>query len=392
MLQLSKTKSIAIDLYNIFPGKGGSGGGIWSYSFNLLKTLDKLLSEENSEQIKIYCFINSGIKLELENIIVVKIPYISRNIVFRMLWVHIFLPFLCLYYRIDVLHKLASEVPLVLCSSLVVTIHDLMNEYYRNKHITQKNSIYNIIHNLYFIFITKYATRYASKILVVSKSIKKEIQQIYHTKQDKIIVAYDGIDQSAKKSNSSFSQNENKILYIASFYPHKRHDLAIDAMGKFFKKYPQLCINTKLYIRGHIKDVTYYNSIVDRINRSENKVNYELLPYKAEDNLSDIYSSGKILLNLSDYEGFGLPVIEAQSMGIPVICSNIEVFEEITNGSAIIVKNDDSVKIADIMYKLLIDKLFFEQYSIAGKKNSEKYTWQSMAKIVLQTYKNCDKT
>lgn len=277
MSQLSKTKRIAIDLYNIFPGKGGSGGGIWSYSFNLLKSLDKILSEENSEQIKIYCFINSSINLELENIIVVNIPYISRNFVCRMLWVHIFLPFLCLCYRIDVLHKHASEVPLVLCSSLVVTIHNLMNEYYRNKHITQKNSI-NIIHNLYFIFITKYATHYPSRILTDSKSIKKEIQQIYHTKPDKIIVAYVGIDQSEKKSYSSFSQNENKILYIAAFHPHKRHDLTIDAMEKFFKKYPQLRINTKLYIRGHIKNVAYYNFILDKIKCSENKTNYELLP------------------------------------------------------------------------------------------------------------------
>lgn len=76
-------------------------------------------------------------------------------------------------------------------------------------------------------------------------------------------------------------------------------------------------------------------------------------------------------------------------MGIPVICSNIEVFKEITNGSAIMVKNDNSSEVANMIYQLLTDENKYKQYQDDGKKNAEKFTWESMANIVLQTYKDC---
>ena len=92
------------------------------------------------------------------------------------------------------------------------------------------------------------------------------------------------------------------------------------------------------------------------------------------------------MLNLSSYEGFGLPIIEAQSFGLPVICSDIEVFREIAGNSALFVNNTDYEGIAQRLHMLIKDKEEYRRLSTLGLENSKKYTWEKMADIVLETY------
>ena len=72
---------------------------------------------------------------------------------------------------------------------------------------------------------------------------------------------------------------------------------------------------------------------------------------------------------MSQYEGFGLPVIEAQSQGLPVICSALPVLREVAGAAALFVSPDDIVGMAAAMLKLIMDDAFRHDLRQSGLAN-----------------------
>ena len=96
-----------------------------------------------------------------------------------------------------------------------------------------------------------------------------------------------------------------------------------------------------------IKDIKTEVIIIGKINENqikylrENKINYKNYINVSENVLMSFYNQAMVLLFPSLYEGFGLPIIEAQRMCVPVITSNISPMKEIVNKSAILVNPKD---------------------------------------------------
>src|SRR5690606_30832276 len=104
-------KRICIDLSNIVPGKGGSGGGIANYAFNLVKGLNKI---DDKEKIQIICIKHPDFKAldAFKNIRIVNSDF-NTNLFKRFIWIHIYLPFYCVYHKINLLHRVTPELPFV---------------------------------------------------------------------------------------------------------------------------------------------------------------------------------------------------------------------------------------------------------------------------------------
>jgi glycosyltransferase involved in cell wall biosynthesis len=106
-----------------------------------------------------------------------------------------------------------------------------------------------------------------------------------------------------------------------------------------------------------------------------------------DDSLGELYERAKGLINPSLYEGFGLPVIEAMQASTPVIISNIKVFLEITNGNAYFFDPNNQDELADLIIKIEKNEFPVDQFTSIAKKNSEKFSWSSMAAETLALYK-----
>src|ERR1039457_915298 len=139
-------KVIGIDAATIIPGKGGAGGGIWTYAKNILKTLDQLMEYESDIRLKV--FVNKGFDLDLKHIDVVRTCLDTETLLARIWYVHFVLPFLCKKHHVDILHKLATEVPFFYKGDLVVTIHDFMNDFYLEKGY-YRNNVFRLL-KLYY--------------------------------------------------------------------------------------------------------------------------------------------------------------------------------------------------------------------------------------------------
>lgn len=95
--------------------------------------------------------------------------------------------------------------------------------------------------------------------------------------------------------------------------------------------------------------------------------------------LDAIMRQAAALIQPSLYEGFGLPIIEAQQRGVPVIASDIAVFREVAGDGAVFVPLTDAGALAGAMHRMVGDAGFRQTMAAAAARNAQRYSWQASA-------------
>ncbi len=175
------------------------------------------------------------------------------------------------------------------------------------------------------------------------------------------------------------------IGVVAGFYPHKGHFKVL----KLAKQFLELGFyDFKIYMRGSEVYKSYVLNIKKEIINSglENFVTFEAFIDKIT--LEEIYGKFDLVLLLSEYEGFGLPVLEAQSHSVPVACTAIPIFEEVLQQSAFYINLDFS---KEDVAKFLKEINSVEQLNSKieeGLRNVERFSWDNMALETIDLYKS----
>ncbi len=379
-------KNICIDISNIVPGKGGSGGGISTYSLNLIKSLDKICGEN---ELYIYCIKQSSFK-GFENCSKIKFININinmQNFISRTFWIQIYLPFFCIRNKVNLLHRVTPELPVLKVCKYMCTLHDLMFDFYiSHKKIRKFLSKVELIKFFIFRIISRHSILCSDSIIVPSRAIKTEVIKKYRTNSDKLHIIYEASENLNTFTYPQTSSESLNIGVIAGFYPHKGHlkvlELAHELIQQNFTEF-------KIFFRGkpafpdYVKEI---NTVKEKLSLNEHIF---FVPFQAKVTLHEIYSDFNLVLLLSEYEGFGLPVIEAQTHHLPVFCSDIEVFKELLGESAYFIKSSfDKVTIENLI-KTFKNKSILNSYKQLGLSNLEKFSWEKMG---LETYNLYNKT
>jgi len=381
-------KRIAVDLATIHPGKGGAGGGIWTYACSLLHAIDS----NDLKDLELVCFIDKDLDFNFKSIKTIRVGFKISNLFKRFYWVHILLPILCIKYKVSALHKVASEVPLFSMTKLLVTIHDFVNELYSSKREYTKNrSFFHRIIRKYFIIITRIALKKTNIIVVPSRTVADEAVLRYNVTPRKIKVIYEG---PSPEGPPYISERRGcvlpfTILCVASFYPHKGH---IEAIRTFHHLLDSFLFDKQeipeLIFRGHIceRENEYYNKVVSMSGESKYKDRISFKKYDPSLKLNSIYGDAYITLSLSEYEGFGLPLIESQYFGVPVVCSDIPIFREMLCDSAVFIDRKSPREASAQLYNLMTDKRLYAEYVEKGRQNVKRFSWDKAAKEMLEVY------
>jgi glycosyltransferase involved in cell wall biosynthesis len=102
------------------------------------------------------------------------------------------------------------------------------------------------------------------------------------------------------------------------------------------------------------------------------------------DDLPDLYCGAELFVFPSLYEGFGLPVLEAMTCGVPVACSNISSIPEVIGDTGILFDPYDDEAIADAMRRFLTDPGLLNDCRERGLARAGKYTWSATAALTLK--------
>lgn len=379
---------ICIDVTNISPGKGGAGGGIATYAKNLLLGLDELLKKSEFSELEILAIGHSGFLGNLKLIRIQKVieDVNNQSFVARNYWLHFSLPQFLRKNKIQILHRVIPELPLVKESKYVMTLHDFMFDFYlENPELKKYLGTFNHLKFLFLRFLMRMCVSNHDYILVPSTAISIEANNRFPTKNLAIKVTKLATNSGVKVGETSEKRDlEISLGYVAGFYPHKGHKDAVNLMKKLQQS--ERGKNVKLYLRGSKVYQNYYQEVVDLIEKEGLGDKIFMEGFDPNITIQDIYRKYTATLLLSRYEGFGLPVLESQSFSKPVICSDIPVFRENLNTSAIYLNsNPTKVEIEELLDRLY-DRKFLDQLVEKGNANTSQYSWAKTCQETLEVY------
>ena len=287
----------------------------------------------------------------------------------------------------DLVHFPYFSVPALYKGPFVVTIHDLtINHFPTGKASTLSYPVYLLKH-LGYRFVLKQAIKNAKKIIVPSKSTKKEILEHFTIPEKKIVVIYEGVSEKIKNNRTVLRSSKRTVLeksyflYVGNAYPHKN----LERLSEAFLKLKDL----KLILVG--REDYFYTRLKKKV--KEMGLSNQVIFYgEANDQeLSWLYQNAIALVLPSLMEGFGLPALEAMACGSLVLASDIPALKEVCGETAVYFDPYNVEEMEDKMSHVLTrdDKGQYQRRIREGKERAKMFSWKKMAEQTLKVYENC---
>lgn len=228
----------------------------------------------------------------------------------------------------------------------------------------------------------------SDKIITISENAKKEIMKEYSVVEEKIEVIPLGCKKGLEKIEDVDKIEEVKkkyfikgeyILFVGTVEPRKNIVGLVEAYSRIGEEKRN---RFSLVICGG--KGWYYNEVFDLVERLGliNKVVFT--GYVEEEDMSSIYSGASIFVFPSFYEGFGLPVLEAFKCGIPVVSSNRSSLPEVCGEACVYCDPYSTESIASAIEKVVDDGELREKITLLGKKQLDKFSWDSACKKIIK--------
>jgi glycosyltransferase involved in cell wall biosynthesis len=305
-----------------------------------------------------------------------------RHIPLPRLWTHLRLSWEMARRPPDVLFVPAHVLPPIRPRISLVTIHDLGYLHFPKAHPR--------LQRLYLDLSTRWNAHAATHILAISEATKADLVSHYRVPPDKITVAYHGCDETLapirdptriKAAKTRYAIDGDYFLYLGTLQPRKNLARIIDAFASLESK-------AALVLAG--KRGWLYDNLFDQVRRLGLE-NHILFPgYVREEDKAALLSGALAFVFPSLYEGFGLPVLEAQACGCPVITSTTSSLPEVTTkDAALLVDPQDTTAIAAAMQRIANDPPLRKSLIERGFANVPRFSWATCAQTVLDAIEQC---
>ncbi len=262
----------------------------------------------------------------------------------------------------------AHNFPLILPKERVVTIHGLEYE--------KAPFCYSFFHRWYLRLVTKFSVKKATKIIAVSETTKSDLINLYKVESDKIKVIYHGIEKTKHSFKEWQKKDKKYITFIGRIEYKKNLTNLIKSFNLIIKEKPVLA-KYKIFIGG--TNGYGYNKIKDFIVKNSKQIRF-IDRYINDKEKNKILSQTGVFYFVSCYEGFGMPVLEMQSLRIPILVSKNGASSEIAGKGVL---TADPYNCEDIKTKLKIileNKTVRRKLIKSGVYNLKRFNdWRSVA-------------
>jgi glycosyltransferase involved in cell wall biosynthesis len=286
-------------------------------------------------------------------------------------------------YNLDLVHFPYFSVPFFYRKPYVVTIHDLIvNKFNTGKASTLPFFLYQV-KRLGYRFIIANALKSSQKIIVPSKTVRKDIVKEYKVPEAKIAVTYEGGFENISELKAKDREiPKNYFLRVGNFYPHKNIDTLLLAFAQFLKTKKDF----KLVLVG--KKDFFYKRINDQIESLGLSKSVMFVENPPDDKIFSLYKNAVATVVPSFMEGFSLTAVEAMSSDSPLIASDIPVHREICGDGAIYFDPNSQEALALIMELITKDSKTRAELIEKGKEKAKAYSWEKMTRETLKVYES----
>lgn len=282
----------------------------------------------------------------------------------------------------DIYWGLSGELPVGIqrhgCKS-VVTMHDAI--FIRYPHL------YSPTYRWLFTQKVKYACRKADLIIAISEQTKQDLITFFHADENKIRVLYQGCSNTFRAPIGEEQLNDVKnryqlpdkyILDVGAIEERKNLKNLIHAVAEAGIQLPIVALG------GH----TTYADECDVL-AQELGVELRMMHGVAFSDFPAIYKGAEVMCYPSIFEGFGIPIIEAMCVGIPVLTSTGSCFAETGGEAALYADPQQPRQIGQQLRRILTDSDLRQDMIQKGREQAAKFADEEVAKHIFEVIENC---
>ncbi len=280
----------------------------------------------------------------------------------------------------DVFVGTDGMIPLKTRTKTLNVIHDLNFEHHP-EHLP------NSLRKFYCKYFPQFAKR-ATRIATVSEFSKTDIVSTYGINPNKIDVVYNGSNHNFKPINETekaaiqteYSESKPYFLFVGTLHPRKN----VDNLLKAFNAFKQASNSDfKLVIAG--KKMWWTSQMEDTFSGLEHKNDILFLGRVKEEDLYKITAAAYALTYVPVFEGFGIPLVEAMSCGVPVITSNVTSMPEVVEDAGILVNPSAVLEITKAMEDLVNYSSLRTTLAQKSLEQAKKFSWAKTGDLLWQS-------
>jgi glycosyltransferase involved in cell wall biosynthesis len=364
---------IAFDGTTLTPGRTGVG----YYTEHLLQHLARAVESTNDELIVI-----SNQEIDTTEPLPRHVSvYTRQRFPLRVAWMQLLAGRVLHDIRADVVHFTNGMIALGAGAARVVTVHDMSLKLYPECHPWRRRVINRPL--------TTLATRIADAVVTVSQSARNDLLAFHRLPPERVSVMHEAAGPSFRpirepgplgRIRLRYALPERFVLYVGAIEPRKNLPRLVEAFAAARAaglQHELVCVGPYGWSSRGL-----YDSI-DRIGLRDV---VHFTGYVPADDLPLIYNLADLFVFPSIYEGFGLPVVEAMSCGIPVITSSTSSLDEIAGDAAITVDPYDVAAIAAAIMRLASDAEQRAAFAQRGLARAAQFSWSRTAHEMLALY------
>lgn len=305
----------------------------------------------------------------------------------RFLWNMVTLPWFLFRHQVDIYHT-QYILPLLFPArtKMVTHIHDVS--------FRAHPELIRWTDRIFLALLIPRSLRRARAIIAPSEFTRSEIIRSYHIPEAKVHVVKNALgddflssdDHDLSLLRKKYHLPEKYILFVGTFQPRKNIPFLLRAFAELRKRLPEM----KLVLVG---SRTAHN-VDPHIERTLTELGLEesvIFPgFVSQHDLPRIVRGATLFVFPSLYEGFGIPLLEAMSQGVPIAASDIPGLREVAEEAALYFEADQETKVAsasETMYTLCTDQIKRAEAIRLGQERLKLFSWEESARNISYIYR-----
>lgn len=301
----------------------------------------------------------------------------------RLLWEQSGLAAQTAAYGLDVLFSAGFTSPAVCRCPKVTVIHDL-------QHKKQPGNFGWLERRAWDLSVWA-SVRGSHRLVTPSESSKRDLVETYKVDPAKVDVIRHGVEPDffELRQNAAYDASAPRragapdckyLLAVSTLHPHKNWPRLLDA----YQRLAERGFEEHLVIAGLAGKSSA--ELRERLDGSPIASRVHVVGWQPRDILIGLFKYAEALVFPSTFEGFGMPVLEAQAAGLPVACSDIPPLREVAGEGAAYFDPHSAEAISKAVEAVLRDNELRTRLSVLGRENASRFSWRRAAEQTLASF------
>ncbi len=284
---------------------------------------------------------------------------------------------------VDLFHATEHLLPKLTRARSVFTLHDTAYLLFPQYHLPRNR-----------VFLRRMMPRFlqrADRIIAVSESTRRDALRFYRLDPEKIDVIPEGVDarfnpdldpKALAEIRRRYGLPERFVLHVGTIEPRKNLTTLLEAYAGLLPRHPEV----GLVIAGG--KGWLYERFFERLRSLGLEQRVILTGHVPDEDVPGLLNTSEVFAFPSEFEGFGLPPLEAMACGVPVVCSNAASLPEVVGDAGVLLPPRDVGAWVEALDRVLRGPELRSELRAKGLIRAGLFTWDATATKTIQVYRS----